>query len=111
MPMSATINATASTNLGDAGVGSVCVKVISLLSSSFSGSIVVKGRMTGTSDTPLAIPYRRRYLNGAVSDDAFGSAAITGTSVIEVNSAGIDVSLDTTYTSGSMAVRWLDLVG
>lgn len=97
--------------LGDGAKYKVSTKVIQLVSSAFSGSIAVKGRVTGTANTPVAIPYRKRYLNGAVGDDTFVSTAITTDSLIEVNADGIDVILDVTYTSGTMAVRSVDLVG
>lgn len=106
------IAANGTTALNNAGAGSVSTKTVSLVSTSFSGSIAVSGRITGTSDAYVPIPYRKRYLNGAVGDDTFVSTAITGTSLIEVNAAGLDIALVTTgYASGSMAVKDADLIG
>lgn len=90
----------------------VATKVIQLTSSSFSGSVTVKGRVAGSGATPVAIPYIKRYLNGAVADDSKVSTAITTDSLIEVDAAGIDVVLDcTAYTSGSLVAVTKDLVG
>lgn len=99
--------------LGDGAKYKVSTKVIQLVGTSPVGfSITVKGRITGTTITPVAIPYRKRYLNGAVGDDTFVSTAITTDSLIEVNADGIDIVLDVTAaTSGSFAVRTVDLVG
>jgi hypothetical protein len=91
----------------------VGTKVIQLVGAAPVGiAITVKGRLAGTTNTPVAIPYRKRYLNGAVGDETFVSTVITTDSLIEVNAAGIDVVLDNaSYTSGSLAVTTKDLVG
>jgi hypothetical protein len=87
--------------------GSVQTTWVSLVSNSFVGSITVEGKREGSSDTPVAIPYRKLHLNGAVGDGSYVSTAITGTSIIEIPSTGMDVSLNTTsYTSGSMTVEY-----
>jgi hypothetical protein len=100
-----TINSADTYNFGDAGSGEVSTTMFHLVSSSFSGSITVKGRATGTSDTFAEIPYRALHLNGAVADGTEVDTAITDTSIIQVDSAGLDVALDcTSYTSGTMAV-------
>jgi hypothetical protein len=106
-----TISSAAATSLGDSGTGRRCTKVIQLTSSSFSGTITVKGRRSGSSATPVPIPYKSRYVNGAVGTEAYVTTAITNTSTIEVNASGLDIILDTTaaYTSGSMAVDYVDL--
>jgi hypothetical protein len=91
---------------------SVATKTIQMTSASFSGSITVKGRVSGSTATPVAIPYRKRFLNGAVADDTFVSTAITTDSLIEVNATGIDVVLDcTSYASGTMTVKTFDGIG
>jgi hypothetical protein len=99
--------------LSGAHITGVATKVIQLVGSSPVGlSITVKGRVAGSGNTPVAIPYRKRYLNGAVGDDTLVSTAITSDSLIEVNVAGLDVVLDNaSYTSGSFAVTTKDLVG
>lgn len=105
------ITAAGNTALTQSGSGTVSTMVVHLTSSSFSGSIVVQGRLAGTQNTFVAIPYKKRYLNGSVADDSVVSTAITGTSVIEVNCAGLDVNLSTTYTSGSMDVQYIVVDG
>jgi hypothetical protein len=107
-----TINsATRDCELPANGAG-LSTRLVHLVSSSFSGSITVKGRARGTTVAYVAIPYKKRYLNGAVGDDSFVSTAITDTSIIEINGAGLDLQLDcTSYTSGSMDVHSDDMVG
>lgn len=91
--------------LRQASEGVVSRWIVHLVSSSFSGSITVKGRLAGTDNAFVAIPYKDRYLNGAVGDDASVTTAITGTSVLDIDSTGLDVAIDcTTFTSGSMAL-------
>lgn len=77
----------------------------------WSGSVTVKGRAKGSGAAFLAIPYKRRYVGGAVSDDTTVSAAITGTAIIDVDAAGLDVSLEYTHTSGSATVNAVPLAG
>lgn len=100
-------------NLGNGAAYKVSTKVIQLIGASNVGfTIVVKGRITGTANAFVPIPYRKRYLNGAVGDDTFVSTTITTDSLIEVNADGIDILLDVTAaTSGSFAARTVDLVG
>lgn len=75
-------------------------------SSVVGGSITVKGRAAGSGNTFVPIPYRRRYLNGAVGDDTSVTTAITDTSLIDVDATGLDICLDcTAITSGSWDVR------
>lgn len=100
-----TINSGDNYILGDVGPRGG-VMTIQLDSSSFSGSIVVKGRAKGAS-TFRAIWYRPHFLNNsaAASTDEV-QTAITNSSLIQVVIAdGMEISLDTTYTSGSMAVQ------
>lgn len=100
-----TINSADTYNFGNAGSGEVSTTMFHLVSSSFSGSITVKGRAMDTENTFAEIPYRALHLNGAVSDGSEVDTAITDTSIIEVDSTGLDVALDcTSYTSGTMAV-------
>lgn len=100
-----TINSADTYNFGDAGTGVIAVTVFSLVSSSFSGSITVKARATGTSDAFSAIPYRKYLLNGSAADGSLVTTAITDTSIIEVPSTGLDIALDcTSLVSGTMVV-------
>lgn len=85
--------------IGGDSTGQVSILTIHILSNAATGSITVKGRKVGSSLTPVAIPYKSRFLNGAVAADASVSTAITGTSIIEVNAAGLDIALDTTALS------------
>lgn len=91
------------------GAATLCV--IHLVGASPVGlSLTVKARIAGTTQTPVPIAYRRRYLNGAVGDETYVSTAITTDSLIEVNAAGVDVVLDVTaLTSGSVTayVAWI----
>lgn len=80
--------------------GGVSTLTAHLTANAFTGSITVKGRKRGTARAFVAIPYKSRYLNGAVAADASVTTAITGTSIIEVNSAGLDISFDCTAVSG-----------
>ena len=74
-------------------------------------SIVVKGRSAGSANAFLAIPYTKRYLNGAVGDDSKVSTAITSDSIIDIDSTGLDIALDVTYTSGTGTVNALGMLG
>lgn len=106
-----TINAANDYYLPGPPAGSVRVKVIALISSSFSGTVTVKARKQGSSDAPVAVPYKKLHLNGLAGDASYVSTGITGTSLIEVPCEGMDVVLSTAYTSGSLAVRHSDHAG
>jgi hypothetical protein len=109
--LTTTITGTGLTEFPGAGT-TLSTRVFHLTSEDFVGSVTVKARARGTTRTFVPISYMRRYLNGAVSDDTSNAAAITGTSIIQVNGAGLDVALDcTAYTSGTLAVDTDDLVG
>ena len=99
--------------LPGANAVAVATKVIQLVGTSPVGfSITVQGRVAGSGNVPVPIPFRKRYLNGAVGDETFASTAITSDSLIEVNAAGIDVVLQVTAaTSGTFAVTTKDLQG
>jgi hypothetical protein len=74
----------------------------------FTGSITIKARPTGSgiaNNAGLAIPYTRRNLAGAVSDDTTVSVALTADAVVVVSSDGLDIILDVTAASaGTMTV-------
>lgn len=108
-----TITGNGTTALGDSGSGSVTTKVIQLQGTAWSaGTVTVMGRLTGSALTLVALPYRRRYLNGAVGDEGFGSSALTGDSLIEVNANGVEISLvAASLTATSIAVSYVDLDG
>lgn len=87
--------------LGDAGNGEVTTKVIHWVPGTLVGSVIITARVTGTSATPRQIPYKKRYLNGAVADDSTVTTPITGESIIEVNAAGLEITFSYTHTSGA----------
>lgn len=101
-----TVLATGLVELGDSG-SLAGVKVIQLVGTGYSAT--VKGRVTGSGATAVAIPYKSRFVNTAVGTEAFVTTALTGNSLIEVNAAGIEVVLDfgtwastvTVYTADS----------
>jgi hypothetical protein len=102
----------AETKLPAAAGGLVSRWLIELESSSFSGSITIKGRRAGGGGSWKAIPYIALYLNGAVSDGALHTSTITDTSLIEVDSSGMEVDISgTSFVSGSMAVGCTPLEG
>lgn len=107
-----TINAADTYIIGGDSTGQVSTLTIELTSVSFSGSLTVKARKAGTTQTPVAIPYKSRYLNGSVSTDGNLTTAITTTSLIEVDAAGLDVVVDcTSFVSGSMTCDYSWQIG
>ena len=85
---------------------------IGLLSASFSGSVTIKGRTLGSTDTPVAFPYISQYLNGAVGTGGLVSTAITGTSYIEVDASEFEIVVDcTAYTSGTLTMTVRPVLG
>ena len=52
----------------------------------------------------LAIPYTRRNLGGAVSDDTSVVAAITADAMVSVAADGLDIVLDATVSAGTVTV-------
>ncbi len=96
--------------LGGHASGDVSVLSVHITSNTATGSITVKGRARGTTNTMVAIPYKSRYLNGAVAADLAVTTAITGTSIIEINAAGLDIGIDTTALSANtftLHYEWL----
>lgn len=88
--------------LGNSGTYGASLKIIQLTVGALVGSFVVMARLTGSGHAFKPIPYRSRYLNGAVGTDAYVTTAITGDSIIEVNAAGLDIQLAYAHTSGSI---------
>jgi hypothetical protein len=105
--------------VGDPGmtaVGTIAIMLVaSTTGTAWTGSITVKARSSApeaAAETPVAVQYSARYLNGAISTDSLGSAAITGTSLILVPASGQTIVLDcTSYTQGTMTVYKVPLVG
>lgn len=79
----------------------------------FSGSVTIKARESGTGNTLRAVPYTDLYLNGAAgANSSATTTAITTTSIIEVPSDGLDVAFSvTSYTSGSGSLLVKALLG
>lgn len=107
-----TINAADNHLLLSPRAGVVSRWLVQLVSSAFSGSITVKARRAGTSDTSLAVPYIRLHLNGVAGDATQVSTAITGTSLILVDATEMDVDIHcTAFTSGTMALKAAPVIG
>lgn len=106
-----TVNAANQYILGDVGDRGGVI-TIHLVSSSFSGTIGITGRLRGQSAF-VAIPYTSLHLNGAVGTGAIVSTGITGTSLIQVVVAdGMDIAVNcSAFTSGSMAGAFFPSVG
>lgn len=104
--------------IGDPGmtaVGTIAIMLVASTGTAWTGSITVKARSSApeaAAETPVAVQYSARYLNGAISTDTLVSTAITGTSLILVPASGQTIVLDcTAYTQGTMTVYKVPLVG
>lgn len=81
-------------------------------SGTFSGSVTIKGHVSGSALAAVAIPYTQLYINGAVGDGTQVSTAITTTSIIEVVADGMEVVFSvTSYVSGSGVLTVRPLLG
>lgn len=100
----ASINGVNDYTLPPASEGVVSRWLIELISvGGFTGSCTVKARLAGNGQTLMAIPYIGLFVNNAVGTGALGSAAITTTSLIEVDSTGQEISIScTAYTNNSL---------
>lgn len=98
-------------SIGDSGGGTVTTKVITFTPASLvGGSFQLVGRQAP--DLPWTpMPYRRRALAGAASDETVVSAAITGAAIISADASGVELGLASTITSGTMQVDYSDLGG
>ena len=86
--------------------------LIQFNSSTFSGSVTIKGHVSGSALAAVAIPYTQLYINGAVGDGSQVSTAITTTSIIEVVADGMEIDFAvTSYTSGSGVLTVRPLLG
>jgi hypothetical protein len=93
--------------MGGDSTGQVSILTIHILSNTATGSMTVTARKAGSGLAFVQIPYKKRWLNGAVGDDTNVTTAITGTSIIEVNAAGLDVALNVSALSaGSFTVHY-----
>ncbi len=104
--------------IGNAAQAFVGTYAVHLVSASFVGTIVVKGRSyvigsDAASPAFVGFPYLPLYLNAAVGTFGTGSAAnITDTSYILIPASGATIALDcTAYTSGQMNVYCIGQAG
>lgn len=65
-------------------------------------SVVPKARSRGSMMAYVAIPYKKRNLAGAADDSTVNTAIVAVNGIIEVNAAGLDLSLDITRTAGTL---------
>ena len=101
------LDTTGQMSLGEAVRGLAGGFALYFKGTGFTGSITIKARPTGSGiadNAALAIPYTRRNLGGAVSDDTVVSAALTADALVQVNCDGLDIVLDATVSAGSMTV-------
>ena len=108
LPTTGTIDATGQTELPIPVSDRVASYLIQFESVSFDGSVTIKGAALDTSDdfTPIALAYKN--MNTGVN----ATAAITGSALVLVDSAGVGVSLDcTSYTDGELRFKAVPLIG
>lgn len=101
-----TISATGTTTLPIAMGDRVSMYCIHFESSSFSGSVTIRGAAPGQPGfSALAVAYKNMVtgLNATV--------AITDDALVLVDAAGIQISLDATVTSGSLKYAATPLIG
>lgn len=95
--------------LGNASDWQTSTTIVQGTLGTFTGTgLVVKGRTRGSTAPWVPIPYVRRSLIAAASDDTIVSAALATAFVIRIDSSGLDISLDASaggWASGSMAVN------
>lgn len=87
--------------MGGDSTGQVSILVLHILSNTATGSMVVKGRKRGTAFAFVTLPYKSRFLNNAASTDGNLTTAITNTSIVEIDAAGLDISLDVSALSAN----------
>jgi hypothetical protein len=113
-----TISSNTTTDFGDSGSGSVATKVMQFTASTSpvltpGATFQIVGRAMGSGAAYKPIPYKRRALAAAASDDTTVSASLTGQdAIIEVNDAGLEVGVVSAgIVAGSMQVDTVDLFG
>lgn len=80
----------------------------------FSGTgLVLKARVSGSGLAFVPLPYSRRDLAGAASDDTTVTAPLAGDFIIKFDCSGLDFEFDNSvgYTSGSFAIGYKILSG
>lgn len=113
-----TISTNTTTDFGDSGSGSVATKVMQFTASTApaltpGATFQIVGRVTGSGAAYKPIPYKRRALAAAASDDTTVSASLAGAdALIEVNAAGLEIAvISGSIAAGSMQVDTADLFG
>lgn len=104
-PTTGTISETGTINLPPAVTDRVSSYLIHFQSSSFSGSVTIKGAVIDRNYTAQAVAYKN------MSTGLNATAAITGDALILVDAAGLSIALDATVASGSLAFSAVPLVG
>lgn len=85
------------------------VTVIQGIDTGWSGTVIVQGALRGTTNF-VPIPYKRRSLIAAASDDTIVNATITDTAfLIEVGSTGLDLKIVVTRSAGTLTLNYLTL--
>ena len=104
---SGTINAVAAHVLGDASDAIVSRWAVQMVSSSFVGTVIIKGRVTGSAMAFVAIAYVD------LADGSTKSASLVDTGGIYlIDASGLDVELDcTAFSSGSLTFSAIPLEG
>jgi hypothetical protein len=89
----------------------VSTVVVQAVDTGWSGTVIVQGASVGTTDW-VPIPYKRRSLIAAASDDTIVSATITDTAfIIAIDSSGLDVRLVCTRSAGTLTLNWATVTG
>lgn len=105
-PVVGTISATGQTSLPCPVTDRVASYLIQFQSSSFDGSVTIKGAASDSAFTLAALAYKNMILGEN------STSAITGNALVLVDASGITVVLDaTTVSSGTLAFRAIPLVG
>lgn len=105
-PTTGTIIGTGQTGLPNPMSDRVCSYLIQFESSSFSGSVTIKGSAIDSAHTLIALGYKN------MSTGTNATTAITGNALVLVDAAGINTVLDCdNYTSGTLAFTAIPLVG
>lgn len=95
--------------LGSASDAQTSTVVVQGTLGTFTGTgLVVKCRSRGSTAPWVPLPYVRRSLIAAASDDTVVSAALAVAFVIRIDATGLDISLDASgggWASGAMAVN------
>lgn len=102
----------AETKLPAISGGVVSRWLVELESSSFSGSLTIKGRAAGRNGVWKAVPYTALHLNASAGTGGLVTTAITDTSLIVVDASGQEIDIScSSFSSGSMAVNAIPLAG